>query len=188
MKLGARKLAWLLPLLLSACAHNVNQAQMQALAPPIEDTPPPPDLAPNALPQPQINIPQTPEPVAVQPPPKPTPKHHKSKPAATSPANAAIGQQPPQVAAEAAPEVSATGNFATSSESSGSKKQAEDAIDAVEKGLNGIGRKLNDQEEKTSMQIKEYLKQARAILSSGDVVGAEGLAIKAKALLGELSQ
>jgi hypothetical protein len=116
------------------------------------------------------------------------PKHHRTKPPNSPPANAASGQQPPQVAAEAAPpEVSANGNFATS-EDSGSKKQAEDAIDTVEKGLNGIGRKLNDQEEKTSTQIKEFLKQARTALSSGDVKGAQGLADKAKTLLGELSQ
>ena len=38
------------------------------------------------------------------------------------------------------------------------------------------------------MQIKEFLKQARTALASGDVDGANTLAKKAKALLGELSQ
>ena len=40
-------------------------------------------------------------------------------------------------------------------------KQTENSIDEVERGLNGIARKLNDQETKTSTQIREFLKQAR---------------------------
>jgi hypothetical protein len=193
MKLVARRLAWLLPLLLSACVHNTKQqAQMQPLAPPIEDTPPPPpDLAPNALPAPVYSIPKTPEPVAVPPQPeKPAPKHHKSgnKGGTGSPENGASGQQNTQMAEAAPPaEVSALGNFATP-EAPDSKKQTESSIADIEKGLNGIGRKLSDQEEKTSMQIKEFLKQARTALASGDIEGAKTLAIKAKALLGELSQ
>jgi hypothetical protein len=54
--------------------------------------------------------------------------------------------------------------------------------------LNSIGRKLNDPETKTAAQIREYLKQARGALVSGDVDGARTLAAKAKVLLGELSQ
>jgi hypothetical protein len=192
MKLLARRLAWLLPLVLSACVHSPRQqTQMQPLAPPIEDTPPPPpDLAPNALPAPVYSIPKTPEPVAIPPEPeKPQPKHHKSgnKPA-TAPENSASGQQNTQ-SAEAAvpPEESALGNIGTP-EAPDSKKQTESSIADIEKGLNGIGRRLSDQEEKTSMQIKEFLKQARTALASGDIEGAKGLAAKAKALLGELSQ
>src|ERR1700676_632253 len=106
MNLVARRFAWLLPLVLSACVHNTNQSQMQPLAPPIEDTPPPPpDLAPNALPAPVYTIPKTPEPVAVPPEPvKPPPKHHRTANRGATPAagNAASGQQNNQVA-EAAP-------------------------------------------------------------------------------------
>ena len=47
--------------------------------------------------------------------------------------------------------------------------------------MNGIGHKLNDADQKTSMQIKEFLKQARTALASGDVDGANTLAAKAKA-------
>jgi hypothetical protein len=54
--------------------------------------------------------------------------------------------------------------------------------------LDNIGRKLNGQEEKTAGQIREFLKQARAALGSGDVDGAHTLAAKAKVLLGELSR
>jgi hypothetical protein len=189
MKLDARKVAWLLPLLLSACAHNTNVAQMQAMAPPIDDAPPP-NLAPANLPPPVITIPKTDKPVIVvqEQPTKQPPKHKKtaSKSAGTTPANPTAGPPGTQVAENAPPsEVNAGGEFATQV-TPDSKKQAEDSIVEIEKGLNGIGRKLSDTEEKTSMQIKEFLKQARTALNTGDVDGAKTLAAKAKALLGEL--
>ena len=59
---------------------------------------------------------------------------------------------------------------------------------ATERGLNGIKRELNDQEQKTAAQIREYLKQAKTALASGDVDGAHTLVAKAKVLLGELSR
>lgn len=193
MMLVARRFAWLLPLVLCACAHNVNQSPMQALAPPIDDTPPPPDLAPTALPAPVYNIPKTKEPVAIPPEPvKAVPKHHKSSLKAGNPAqaSAAPAPQPGTVAeAPAAPpaEESASGKFGTPEEAD-TQKQTENSIAEVERGLNGIGRKLNDSETKTSTQIREFLKQAKTLLAGGDVDGAKTLATKAKALLGELSQ
>jgi phosphoribosylformimino-5-aminoimidazole carboxamide ribonucleotide (ProFAR) isomerase len=63
-----------------------------------------------------------------------------------------------------------------------------DSIAATERGLTGITRSLNDQEQKTAAQIKEWLKQAHSALDSGDVDGAHTLAAKAKALLTELNQ
>jgi len=175
-------------LLLSACTHNTKQAQVQFLAPPIEDAPPPPpDPAPANLPAPVIPIPKTETPLVVQEQPKPAPRHHKAKPSA--PPQGTAGPPPTsQVAAEAAPaEVSAIGQLSPT-EPPNSTKQAEDSISEVERGLTGINRALDSQEEKTSTQIKEFLKQARTALASGDVEGAKTLAKKAKALLGELSQ
>jgi hypothetical protein len=191
MKLDARKVAWLLPLLLSACAHNTNLSQMQFMAPPIDDTPPP-NLVPANLPSPVITIPKTDQPVIVvqEQPAKQPPKHKKpaSKTAGTPPANSPAGAPGTQVAENAPPsEVNAGGNFTTPPEAPDSKKQAEDSIAEIEKGLNGIAHKLSDTEEKTSMQIKELLKEARTQLNSGDVDAANTLTKKAKALLGELS-
>jgi hypothetical protein len=195
MKLDARIVAWLLPLLLCACAHNTNITQMQQMAPPIEDTPPP-NLAPGNLPSPPITIPKTDKPVVVvqEPPAKQPPKHKKpaskttSTTASTAPTSGAGGQPGTQVAENAPPsEVNAGGSFTTRPETSDSKKQAEDSIAEIEKGLNGIGHKLSDTEEKTSMQIKEFLKEARTALNSGDMDAAKNLTMKAKALLGELS-
>jgi len=189
MNFVARRVAWLLPLVLCACAHNPNQSQVQALAPPLEDTPPPPpDLAPTALPAPVINVPKTKEPIAVPPEPvKAAPKHHKPAKAGAAQAGATPGTVSGQVAEAAPAEEPAMGNFETR-EAPDSKKQAENSIAEIERGLNGIGRKLNDQETKTSVQIREILKEARAALSTGDLEGAKTLTSKAKTLLGELSQ
>jgi ribosomal protein S20 len=63
-----------------------------------------------------------------------------------------------------------------------------DSIAATERGLNGLNRALSAQEQKTATQIREYLKQAREALNSGDVDGAHNLAAKAKAVLSELVQ
>jgi hypothetical protein len=188
MKLVARRLAWLLPLVLCGCVHNVKQAPMQALAPPIEESPPPPDIPPSALPAPVYTIPKTPQPVAVPPEPVKSLPRHRRAPVKTANATAATAAPPPGQVADTAPaDVPATGKFETP-DTPDLKKQAESSINDVEHGLNGIGRKLNDQEEKTSTQIREFLKQARVALSSGDIDGANTLAGKAKALLGELVQ
>lgn len=196
MKWVGGRFAWLLPLVLCACAHNIKQSPMQALAPPIEDTPPPPDLAPTTLPAPVPSLPKTTLPVAGPPEPvKAAPKRHKNSVKAGNPtqASATPAPQPGQVAEAAPPpppapaEESASGKFGTP-EGANSQKETENSIDEVERGLNGIGRKLTDAETKTSTQIREFLKQARTALAGGDVDGAKTLAIKAKALLGELSQ
>jgi hypothetical protein len=60
--------------------------------------------------------------------------------------------------------------------------QTSDLIATTERGLNGITRSLNEQEQKTAAQIREFLKQAREALTSNDV------AVKAKVLLSELTQ
>jgi hypothetical protein len=177
--------AWLLPLLLAGCTHNTSQ--VQPLAPPIVDTPPPqPSTAPKDLPPPVVSVPAQPAPATntaankqVQPPPKP-PARHK-KPATTQPT------QPTQQASTENSGVSAIGQLSSGAPSD-LRQQTSSSIDATERGLNGITRSLNDQEQKTAAQIREFLKQARAALSASDVDGASTLAIKAKVLLSELTQ
>lgn len=66
--------------------------------------------------------------------------------------------------------------------------ETEQSIASVEHGLKDINRQLSDQDQKTATQIREFLKQARTALNAGDVDGAHTLALKAKVLLGELSQ
>jgi len=172
----------LAPLVLTACIHDKNVAVAQpALAPPIEDAPlPKPDSAPANLPPPVITAPvQTPPPRTNSPaqaetPPK-APVHHK-KPAKVMMETASTGT----------PGVSAIGEL-SSGGAPDLQAQTRDSIGATERGLNGIARTLSDQEKKTAGQIREFLKQAKAALDSGDVDGARTLAAKARVLLNELT-
>jgi outer membrane biosynthesis protein TonB len=178
MKWPARSAVWLLPFLLTACFHKNNQSQVEPLAPPIEDAPlPKPVPSPTELPPTIITIPnQAPAPdTNPQPhpePPKPPVKHRK-------PAT--------QQASSENPKVSAIGQL-SSGDPSDLQQQTINSIAATEQGLSGITRQFNDQEQKTAAQIREFLKQARAALNSGDVDGAHTLAAKARVLLGELSR
>lgn len=188
MKSPARIAVWLLPLLLAGCFHRTQQAKVQPLAPPIEDAPPAkPAPAPNDLPPTVISVPNQapaqPAQASAEPQPKPKPPVRHKKP----PASSSQQTSNAQVASNGNPGVSAIGQL-SSGEPSDLKRETVSSISAIEHGLNSIGRKLNDQEAKTAAQIREYLKQARAALGSGDVDGAQTLAAKAKVLLGELSQ
>ena len=176
MKFSARCAVWLLPLLLTGCFHKTQIAQNQPLAPPIEDTPPPkPEPAPTNLPPPEVTIPTQPEPTQITPAPEPIKKPPRHK----KPAN------PTQIASAGTPAMSAIGQLSTA-DPTNVRQQTDASIQATEKALNGITRKLNDQEQKTAAQIREWLKQARQALTAGDIDGARGLADKAKVLLDEL--
>lgn len=196
MKPFIRHAALLLPLLLTGCVHKNHAKDQPVLAPALEDTPPPPPSnTPMNLPPPVVTIPSTTPkvtpPPAPKPPPTPAPAKKQRKPSAGKPAQAATAAPanpaPQQQAATAPPEVSAVGNL-SSGDGSDTRLGAQQTIDDVQRRLNGIARKLNDQEQKTYVQIREYLKQARAALGSGDMDGAQTLATKARVLLGELSQ
>jgi ribosomal protein S20 len=180
MKLGARCAAWLLPFLVTGCLHKKPQvAQNQPLPPQIEDTAPPKqEPAPANLNPPVATISEQPQQQQqITPPAEPVkkPPKHNRKPANTNTQIASAGQPPA---------VPAVGNLTTSDPNT---RQLTDAsIEQTEKALNGISRKLNEQEQKTAAQIREFIKQARESLTSGDVDAAHTLATKAKVLLDEL--
>lgn len=175
MKLSAKSAAWLLTLLLTGCIHKTQVAQNQPLAPPVEETPPSkPEPVPTNLPPPDVTIPVQPEPqlpVPAEPIKKPV-KHKK-------PANTK------EVASNATPAVSAIGQL-TTADPPNMRQQTDAMIESTEKSLNGINRKLDDQEVQKAAQVREFLKQARDAMTSGDIDGAHTLAIKAKVLLDEL--
>jgi outer membrane biosynthesis protein TonB len=178
MKLPAKNVAWLLPLLLAGCIHKTDQVQMQPLAPPIVDTPPakptpPADLPPPVVTPPQSSAPDTATQTQGQPEPQPKPRKPAPKPA--------------QQASNENPGVSAIGQLSTG-DPSDLRGRTEASISATERGLKEIGRPLNDQESKTAAQIREFLKEARTALTTGDLDGAHTLAAKAKILLSELTQ
>jgi len=176
--------------LLQGCDQKAQKTQPQVLAPPIVDTPPPKPAAVSTadLPPPVVGPTQPAQPstttAANQPTPPPKKPARKPK---TTPAPA----QPTQDAANTTPasksSVSAIGEL-SSGASGDARSQAEEEINSTEKGLNAINRSLSDAETKTAAQIREFLKQARAALTTGDVDGAITLTKKAKVLLAELNQ
>ena len=159
MRFPAKCCAFLLPLLLTACLHKTQQALVQPLAPPIPDNPPPPPSnAPDNLPPPVESVPA-----------EPAAKNTTEEAANPNPGVSAIGQL-------------SSGNPADY------RRETEDLIAATDRGLLGITRPLNDTEQKTADHIREFLKEAKTALTSGDVDGAHTLAAKAKVLLAELTQ
>jgi hypothetical protein len=178
MRAPAKSVALLLPLLLAACAHKNDQAQNKALTPPIVDNPNPAP-SPTELPLPVTSVPTTPT-AQITPPAQPEekpvkkPVHHKT-------------DTKTEQASNATPVVSAIGQLSPG-DPADLRQQTEQSIASTEHGLKDINRQLNDQEQKTVAQIREFLKQARTALTSGDVDGAHTLAVKAKVLFGEISQ
>ena len=155
MKLSARSAAWLLPLLLTGCFHKTQVAQNQPLAPPIEDTPPP----------------------------KPEPAADESSSAGGDDSGAAGSRrsrrrgagEEAREAQEASEHQHASGvkrdACGVGDRPAFNRRSAEHAAadrctrsNRRKRALNGINRKLNDQEQKTAAQIREFLKQARDAL------------------------
>ena len=185
MKSPAKCAAWLLPLLLTGCFHmpfhKGKPAEPKLVAPLLEPSAPL-ELAFVELPPSVRLIPGKPlynmrvhdETI------KPLIRHRK-------PANPAEIVSVPEAPASPSPEVSAIGQL-SSGDPAAYRRQTEDAIATIERGLNSINRTLSDSDQKTADQIREFLKQARAALASGDVDGAHTLAAKAQVLLAALTQ
>lgn len=195
MTLRPRHLALLVPFLLTGCPFHKKQAQpVQALAPAASTAPRPEPEHPQ-LPDSTTTIP--PQPIKATAdenlPAKPISHHRRQAPkppqdATTAPAPASGATAPASgAAASDTPAVSAVGQLSTP-DSSDLRHAVDESIASTDRGLNNIGRSLNDQDQKTAGQIREFLKKARDALKAGDVVGAHTLASKARVLLSELSQ
>ncbi len=184
MRSPAKCAAWLLPFVLTGCFHM-----------PFHKTPPPqPMLAPVIVPLKPIEL------VSIELPPgvrlipgKPLynisvrdetvkpPIHHRRPASPTEIVNI------PDVAASPTTEVSAIGQLSSDNPVS-YRQQTEADIASIERGLNGINRTLNDSDQKTADQIREFVKEAKTALASGDVDGAHTLSAKAQVLLAALTQ
>ncbi len=192
MRLRLRSVVWVLPFFLTACIHWPFRRPVQPLAPPVQPASkaPPPAVERPPL---EATIPSVPLATGdtVQPPPKPRPpKKHKKPVSDTSEQAADNTQQAPantQQAAVESPGVSAIGQL-SSGDTSDLRQQTADSIAAIERSLNAINGKLSDQDQKIAAHIREYVKQGREALATGDVDGARTLAAKAKVLLEELSR
>lgn len=178
----ARNVAWLLPFLLTGCFHfRKTQAQQDQVFAPVANLPKPPLLHPD-LSDEALVVPSQPLATDADMEQEPVPPSKHRKPA--KPVQQAVNT--PTEPAET-PGVSAIGQLSTG-EHMDMRLETSDWIADTERGLNGLGRRLSGPEQKTASQIREYLKQAREALISGDVDGAHTLAAKAKVLLGELKQ
>jgi hypothetical protein len=181
MRSPAKCAACVLLLLLSGCSifHRSRPAPIQPLAPVIEPSMPlevksvelPPSQSVIAA-KPIYNMKERSESI------KQSAKHHK-------PANKPTDDT--ELATSPAPAVNAIGVL-SSGDPANSRQQTEESIASIERGLNGINRNLNDSEQKTAGQIREFLKEAKSALGSGDTDGAHTLTEKAKALLAELTK
>ena len=186
MKSPARSLAWLLPFFLTGCFEL-----------PFHKTHPQPTmLAPRAHPSQAIQLIEIELPFAdtvieayelsnmdEEAQPIPPPVRHR-RPPNPNPDDAAT---PPEQTPPANPPVSAIGQL-SAGDPANSRQETENSIADIERRLNGINRTLSDPEQKTADHIREFLKQARAALASGDVEGAQTLAAKAQVLLTELTK
>ena len=184
MKSPARCAAWLLPFLLTGCIHtpfHKSQPPQLTMAPPIPHNQPM-ELASVELPPALRLIPGKPlynlrvhDEMD-----KPLVRHRR-------PANPEI-EIAPEVTGNQTPEVSALVGPLSSGDPGTYRQQTEATIASIERGLTGINHPLNDSDQKTADQIREFLKQARTALASGDVDGAHNLAAKAQVLLAALTQ
>jgi hypothetical protein len=185
MKLPVRSAAWLLPFLLTGCFelpfHKTHPPQARKLAPRLQPSQaiqlvdielPPADTVITAYTV--YNIRE--EAQTIQP-----PVRRRRPPSADDPV--AI----PEPATPSNPAVSAIGQL-SSGDPANSRQQTENSIADIERRLNSFNRTLNDSERKTADHIREFLKQAREALATGDVEGAHTLAAKAQVLLTELTK
>lgn len=185
MTFRARHFALLLPFFLTGCIFHKKQPQpVQALAP-LASTAPKPEPEHPDLPASATTIP--PQPIKTTAddnlPAKPISRHRRQT--AKQPQQSAV--VPPAAPPAEPPAVSAIGQLSTG-EPSDLRHSVDESIASTERGLNNIGRSLNDQEQKTAAQIREFIKQAKDALTNNDIDGAKTLANKAKVLLSELNQ
>lgn len=175
MRFPVKCVVLILPLLMVACQHKQQKVQLPPLAPVDTANIPPP---PNAPPPANETIPTKPTQEAPTPPEqaqKPVVKKKKPKPPDTI-----------EQAANPTPEVSAIGQL-SSGDPADFLRQTQDSIAAIEQALQKINRNLDDSEKKTADHIREFIKEAKEALSTGDVDGAHTLADKARVLLDELT-
>lgn len=181
----------------AAQAPSVAPAQMAELISPVPPPLPmvsqrPIKLDTTAPPEPKVQT-------AVAPPHR-APRRHSRTPsqeaaqADTKPAPATpdtVAQNAPAVAAATQPsEMSPIGQLSTANDTSNTADRNDiiKQIDATENALNAIKRPLNNEEQKTVMQIRTYITRARDALKNDDLDGARTTSTKAHVLLLELTQ
>lgn len=199
MRIGLQFAATLLLLSLTACFHFHRKSPPdQTLAPPPLETTQVENAPPAAQPNAQAGTqPAQQHDATATPPATPESTQPATTPAVASPEQPAkhapaahhkrTESKPAEEASSGAPEVPAIGQLSPG-DPSDLRADTESSLSSIDNTLKKITRPLSDQEQKTAAQIREFLKQARAALASGDVDGAHTLALKAKILLNEITR
>ncbi len=186
MKLPAKRVVWLLPLLLTGCFrmpfHRTRPQNPLALAPQVNRAKTIPLAVIELPPEDTVIAAQAMYNMWVDDHPIIPPMRRRRPPI---PNDAATTPQPTPPATS--PVVNAIGQL-SSGDGEYFRQQTENSIADVERRMNGIHRALSDPEQRTVGHIREFLKQARAALASGDVEGAHTLATKAQVLLTGLAE
>jgi len=185
MKPSVRHVRWLLPFLLAGCLgpfHKKQPAQDRTLAARVQPSQTIPLVAIELPPEDSViaayaiyNFREGDQPI------RPPARRRRLPNENPEDVVSAPDSPPPN------PAVSAIGQL-SSGDSANLRQQTENAIADIERRLNSLKRTLSDPEEKTAGHIREFLKEARAALASGDVEGAHTLAAKAQVLLAELTR
>ena len=194
MKTASKSAVLLLLVFTAGCRHKTKAVlPLHTQAPPVA-APPVTSTAPPQLPTsapPQVQLAKTPPP---EPKPKPKRKHHKDvKPEEQNPGPAPETPTTASTQQETAKQPSGNspiGQLTTSGDTTSHQNSTEIAelLDSTEKGLDGIKRPLNSEEQVTAAQIRSFLTKARQALGQGDLDGAHTLGTKAKVLLDELTK
>ena len=178
MRFPAKIVAWVLPLFLSGCWFHRNPKDTSAFSPLLRRLRKP--LLPTLrrclrrIHRPEVTIPNQTSPGATTAKTKPPIKRPSQRQNIKSDLTAPPANKETQQAAAAQPEVNAIGQL--SSRRPGRLNASDRNIPhmKLKRGLNGINRQLDEQEQTTAAHITEYLKQAReAAQASGDVDGAQ---------------
>ena len=184
MKLPVKSVVWLMPLLLTGCFrvpfHKSRSVPSRMLAPRAHAAQSIPLVAVDLSPAemviaglPLSNMPEEAQPIF--PPAAPRRRRVNARDAVSAPV-------PQPISA-----ITAIGQL-SSGDPAAYRQQTANAIGDVEYRLDGIRRSLSYSEQRTAEHIREFLRQARAALATGDVEGAHTLAAKARVLLAELGQ
>lgn len=162
---------------LAGCRHKVTHSPLPigVLAPIELETPDngdQPEIAELSPPDFELPLP---------PPPAPKPVIRR-KPTAKE-------EQPAQVASAPEPAALAIGALSTSDEATpDGPQQAKDLIGSIQKRIAALPPRIAEGQKKQVRQVKHFVDQAQAALSSGDADGALNLATKAKLLMDDLEK
>lgn len=186
----------LLTAFLAGCRHRHQAAvpaAAQAPAVPLwqvaNNVPPPYLTTPrlvevNLVPEVKKSVPEPRKPVRhIRP-------RHVTIPASPEPAPSQAGPTPEQIASGVPTDISPIGKLSAAGESTNLSRRTQiaDEIDSTQKGLDGIKRQLNKQEQTTVDQIRTFLEKAKQALNSADLDGAHTLVTKARVLLKEIER